>query len=74
MVTPKRLGMKSATNKFEDFKNKLSEIVDEKFINSWLQRPNIYFNNRKPIDLINNDDYDPLYEMIYRLKTGEPSS
>jgi hypothetical protein len=69
MVTPKRLGMKSTTNKFEDFKNKLSEIVDEKFINSWLQRPNIYFNNRKLIDLINDDDYDPLYEMVYRLKT-----
>lgn len=60
--------------KFEDFKKKLSEIVDERFIDSWLQRPNIYFNNRKPIDLINDDDYDPLYEMIYKIGNGESST
>lgn len=60
--------------KFEDFKKKLSEIVDERFIDSWLQQPNVAFNNRKPIDLINEDNYDPLYEMIYRLGSGEPST
>jgi len=59
---------------FEDFKKKLSEIVDEKFIDSWLQQPNAAFNNRKPIDLINEDNYNPLYEMIYRLGSGEPST
>jgi uncharacterized protein (DUF2384 family) len=61
-------------NKFEDFKKKLSQIVDEEFIESWLQKPNATFNNRKPIDLINEDNYQPLYAMIYRLGSGEPSS
>lgn len=61
-------------NKFEDFKKKLSQIVDEEFIESWLQKPNAVFNNRKPIDLINEDNYQPLYAMIYRLGSGEPSS
>lgn len=62
------------TNKFEDFKKKLSEIIDEQYIDSWLQKPNTAFNNRKPIDLINEDDYRPLYEMIYRVGSGEPST
>ena len=58
------------------FKKKLSEIVDdnEEFIDSWLQQPNAAFNNRKPIDLINEDNYDPLYAMIYRIGSGEPST
>jgi uncharacterized protein (DUF2384 family) len=62
--------------KIDEFKKKLSEIVDddERFIDSWLQQPNAAFNNRKPIDLINEDNYDPLYEMIYRLGSGEPST
>lgn len=62
------------TNKFEDFKKKLSEIIDKQYIDSWLQKPNAAFNNRKPIDLINEDDYRPLYEMIYRVGSGEPST
>lgn len=66
--------MKNTTSKFEDFKKKLSEIVDEKFIDSWLHRPNMKFNHRKPIDLINEDNYEPLYEMLYRIGSGEPSS
>lgn len=60
--------------KFEDFKKNLSQIVDEQFIESWLQKPNAAFNNRKPIDLINEDNYQPLYAMLYRLGSGEPSS
>jgi uncharacterized protein (DUF2384 family) len=61
-------------SKFDDFKKRLSEIVNEDYIESWLQKPNASFNNRKPIDLINEDNYGPLYSMIYRLGSGEPSS
>lgn len=61
-------------DKFDDFKKRLSEIVKEEFIESWLQKPNAAFNNRKPIDLINDNNYEPLYSMIYRLGSGEPSS
>ena len=66
--------MTTHNKKFEDFKKKLSQIVDEQIIESWLQKPNAAFNNRKPIDLINEDNYQPLYAMIYRLGSGEPSS
>lgn len=66
--------MTTHNKKFEGFKKKLSQIVDEQFIESWLQKPNAAFNNRKPIDLINEDNYQPLYAMIYRLGSGEPSS
>ena len=66
--------MTTHNKKFEDCKKKLSQIVDEQFIESWLQKPNAAFNNRKPIDLINEDNYQPLYAMIYRLGSGEPSS
>lgn len=66
--------MTTHNKKFEDFKKKLSQIVDEEFIESWLQKPNTAFNNRKPIDLINENNYQPLYAMIYRLGSGEPSS
>ena len=47
------------------FKKELSEIIDEKFIESWLQRPNIKFNERKPIDLVNENNFDALFAMIY---------
>ena len=66
--------MNETKNKFEDFKKRLSGIIKEEFIEPWLQKPNAAFNNRKPIDLINEDNYQPLYTMIYRLGSGEPSS
>ena len=59
-------------NELEDLKKELSQIVNEEFIESWLQKPNAIFNNRKPIDLINEEYYQPLYDMIYRLGSGEP--
>jgi len=73
-IRPKKNMTQNAPNKFEDFKEKLSQIVNEEFIESWLQKPNTAFNNRKPFDLINEDNYQPLYAMIYRLGSGEPSS
>ena len=66
--------MTTHNKKFEDFKKRLSGIIKEDFIESWLQKPNAAFNNRKPIDLINEDNYQPLYDMIYRLGSGEPLS
>ena len=61
-------------NELEYLKKELSQIVNEEFIESWLQKPNAIFNNRKPIDLINEHNYQPLYDMIYRLGSGEPLS
>jgi len=58
------------------FKKKLSELVfdDDKFIDSWMNRPNMAFNDKTPMDLVNENNFDPLFEMIYRLGSGEPSS
>ena len=66
--------MTTHNKKFENFKKRLAVIIKEDFIESWLQKPNAAFNNRKPIDLINEDNYQPLYDMIYRLGSGEPLS
>lgn len=66
--------MTTHNKKFEDFKKRLSQIIKEEFIELWLQKSNAAFNNRKPIDLINEDNYQPLYDMIYRLGSGEPLS
>lgn len=58
------------------FKKLLSESVfdNDKYIDSWMNRPNIAFNNRTPMDLVNENNFDPLFEMIYRLGSGEPST
>lgn len=58
------------------FKKKLSELVfdDDKFIDAWMNRPNMAFNDKTPMDLVNENNFDPLFAMIYRLGSGEPSS
>ena len=58
----------------QQVKDEIVQIIKEEFIEPWLQKPNAAFNNRKPIDLINEDNYQPLYDMIYRLGSGEPLS
>jgi uncharacterized protein (DUF2384 family) len=63
---------KTMTEKFTEFKEKLSSIVKEEYVNDWLQTPNKAFNGKKPIDLVNEGNFDPLFEMLYRLESGIP--
>lgn len=63
---------KNSVEKFSAFKKRLSSVVKEEYIEEWLQNPNKAFNGKKPIDLVNEGNFDPLFEMIYRLESGEP--
>lgn len=58
--------------KFAEFKERLSSIVKEEYIEDWLQTTNKAFNDKKPIDLVNEGSFDPLFEMLYRLESGIP--
>jgi len=46
--------------------------VEEKEVDIWLEKPNAKFNNKSPVDLINEGNLKPLEEMIYRLESGIP--
>lgn len=56
--------------KFAEFKERLSSVVKEEYIEDWLKNPNDAFDGRKPIDLANEGNFDPLFEMLFRLESG----
>lgn len=58
--------------KFALFKERLSSVVEKEYVEDWLQTSNKAFNNRKPVDLVNEGNFDPLFEMLYRLESGIP--
>lgn len=64
--------MKNQDNNFEILKQRLANVVEEEFIDEWMNKSNSAFNNRKPIDLVNEGDFDPLFRMLHRLESGEP--
>ena len=54
-----------------ELKERLSQIVKEKFIEEWLDTPNAAFDNKKPRDLIIENNMDKINEMLYRLESGD---
>lgn len=46
----------------------LSRIVDPRYIEAWLQKPNPAFENRKPIDVWDSPDRQRIYEMVWRME------
>jgi uncharacterized protein (DUF2384 family) len=57
-------------NDLDNIRSKLCKLIEEKFVDVWLNTPNASFNNKKPIDLINEGNLKPLEETIYRLESG----
>lgn len=51
----------------------LSEIVQEDSLGTWLQQPNGAFDGLKPIEVIDRGQSDRLWEMIFNLRSGNPS-
>ncbi len=51
----------------------LSEIVHEDSLGAWIQTPNDAFDGLKPIELIDRGQSDRLWEMIFNLRSGNPS-
>lgn len=58
----------------DELKEKLRTIVQETFIDSWLDSPNPAFDNKTPRQMILEQNSDQIEMMIYRIGSGEPSS
>jgi hypothetical protein len=50
----------------------LSEIMETSYIGEWLKTANPAFENSTPLQVIERGEADRIWQMIYRLQTGEP--
>jgi len=55
----------------DELKKRLKTIVQEEFINSWLDAPNPAFNNKTPRQMVIEQNTDQIEMMLYRLGSGE---
>jgi hypothetical protein len=55
----------------DELKERLKTIVQEEFINSWLDAPNAAFNNKTPRQMVIEQNTDQIEMMLYRLGSGE---
>lgn len=51
----------------------LSEIVQEDSLETWMHQPNDAFDGLKPTEAIDRGQSDRLWEMIFNLRSGNPS-
>lgn len=51
----------------------LAEIMDEEFVREWLHTPNEAFDGLKPLEVVERGEGDRVWQMIYRLRSGEPA-
>ena len=54
-------------------RQRLEEVLVVEHVDTWLNAPNPRFDNRKPSELIENGEYEPILRLLYRLESGEPS-
>ncbi|NBW18663.1 MAG: DUF2384 domain-containing protein [Caulobacteraceae bacterium] len=57
----------------DELKEKLLQIVQEEFLDSWLDAPNPAFDNKTPRQMIIEQNSDKIEMMVYRLGSGEPT-
>lgn len=57
----------------DELKERLKQIIQEEFINSWLDAPNPVFDNKTPRQMVIEQNTDQIEMMLYRLGSGEPS-
>lgn len=55
-----------------ELKERLKRIVQETFIDSWLDSPNPAFDNKTPRQMVLEQNNDQIEEMLYRLESGIP--
>jgi len=56
-----------------ELKERLSQIVNEQFIEEWLDTPNPAFDNKTPRQMVLEQNSDQIEMMLYRIGSGEPS-
>jgi len=57
----------------DELKKRLKTIVQEEFINSWLDAPNPAFDNKTPRQMVIEQNTDQIEMILYRLGSGEPT-
>lgn len=51
----------------------LREVISNRILPDWLKTPNAAFGGLKPVEVIDRGEVDRLWEMIYRLRVGDPA-
>ncbi len=50
----------------------LAKVIRAEALGVWMDRPNKVFDNRRPIQVIEDGEIDLLWAMIYDLRSGNP--
>lgn len=56
----------------DELKERLKRIVQEEFIDSWLDSPNPAFDNKTPRQMVLEQNTHEIEAMLYRLESGIP--
>ena len=56
----------------DELKEKLLQIVQEEFLDSWLDAPNPAFDNKTPRQMVIEQNTHQIEAMLYRLESGIP--
>jgi uncharacterized protein (DUF2384 family) len=56
----------------DELKERLKRIVQETFIDSWLDAPNPAFDNKTPRQMVIEQNTNQIEAMLYRLESGIP--
>jgi Protein of unknown function (DUF2384) len=48
----------------------VADIIDDKVIDQWLQRPNQQFDGSTPLQVMERGETDRLWRMIWQLREG----
>ena len=51
----------------------LRDVISDHVLADWLKTPNAAFGGLKPVEVIDRGEVDRLWEMIYRLRVGDPA-
>lgn len=60
----KELGVRANQLMRAEILGRLSKLLREKAIDSWLHSPNKGFDNQKPIDMLDSGQFEPLLRML----------
>ena len=60
-------------SEIEQFKVKLSKIINPELVDKWMETPNPAFSHQSPSELILDGRLSVLYAMLYELESGQPN-
>jgi transcriptional regulator with XRE-family HTH domain len=61
-------------NEAKRLRDALAEVMQPESIADWLTTPNDAFHGLKPLEVIERGEADRIWQMIYYLESGEPST